>query len=64
MKDEARTVNGNGNGLSQEEAIRAHEGWNSIERVEFEVFGICSGRLDLYKFNVEIVGLCDGEEDC
>lgn len=57
------TVDGNSHGLSQDVAVSALESWDLAQLVELAVVianALC--RLGVDDFNVEVVGLCDGEE--
>lgn len=60
---EARTIYGDSHDFSQDEAIRTDEGWNAIERVQLEIFGVSIGWLSLDKLDVEIIGFGDGKQN-
>ena len=49
------TIDGNGDRLSQDEVIGAHEGRDSSERVELEVFGVDIWRSGFDEFDIEFV---------
>ena len=49
------TVNRNGHSFTQDEAIRTHEGWNTAQRIELEIFGVNIGRASLNQFDVKVI---------
>lgn len=49
------TVDSNGNGLSQNEVIRADEGRHSSKRVKLAVLGADIGGSGFDQFNIEVV---------
>lgn len=55
----ALTVDGNGNGLGQLEAIGTGESWNFIERIDLDEIGIAAGWGSLDDINVKVVCLSD-----
>lgn len=57
------TVDSDGNGLGENEAVGALKGRDLAELVDLEVVGRDAlGRLGVDKLNVEAVLLCDGKE--
>jgi len=58
-----RTVDGDGDHLSQDEAVGANEGRYTIERVELDVLEILGRRSGLDQLNIELVLLRNCEED-
>jgi len=50
------TINRNSHSLSQDEAIRTHEGWNTAQRIELKIFGGNIGRSSLNQFDVKVIG--------
>lgn len=63
FKVNKRTVDGNGDGLSQDEAVGANEGRDLSEGIEAAVLGrvleLCvRGNINLDELEVELVGLC------
>ena len=65
MRDSFKlTVNGNGHDLGQVEAICAHKGRNTIQRIELEILGGRIRRSRLDEFEVELVGFGDNLEHC
>lgn len=60
---EAHTVDGNSNALGQEVAIAALESWNLAQLVEQAVvIADAFGRLGVDEFELDVVGICDGQE--
>lgn len=57
---EGLTVDGDGDGLCQNEAIGADKGGNSSKRVQLEIFSIDIGRTGFDELDVEVILLCDG----
>lgn len=58
------TVDSNGHCFCQDESICTHEGRDSTQRIELEVFDILDGGPGLDKLNIEIVFFCDSQQDC
>jgi hypothetical protein len=50
------TVNSNSHSFTQDEAIRTHEGWNTAQRIELEIFGVNLGRASFNQFDVKVIG--------
>jgi hypothetical protein len=53
------TVNRNSHSFSQGEAIRTHEGWNTAQRIELEIFGVNIRRASFNQFYVKVIGFRD-----
>lgn len=62
-EDGELTVDSDGNGLSQDEVVRADEGGNSAQRVQLEVLGVHIGRSGFDKFDIKLVLLRQDELD-
>jgi hypothetical protein len=50
------TVNRNSHSFTQDEPIRTHEGWNTAQRIELEIFGVNIGRASFNQFDVKVIG--------
>jgi hypothetical protein len=59
-----RTVNRNCHDFSQDKVIGANECGDAPERIELEVLGIINWRFGLHKFDVEVVGFGNHQENC
>lgn len=58
-----RTVNSNSHGFCQDVSICTNKGRDSAQRVELEVFKILDRGSGFDKFNVQIVGFCNSQQD-
>lgn len=59
-----RTVDSNSHRFGQDVSICANEGRDFAQRIELEVLDVLNRNFGLHKFDVQLIFLCNSQQDC